>query len=232
MEHYIYKITNMINGKYYYGKRSCKGLAINDTYMGSGKLIKHAIKKYSNENFKKEILAYCESSKDALELEEMVVTDIEVNDYQCYNMIRGGKGCKGLKHAEETKIKISSSLIGEKNPFFGKIHSDDTKQKMSNSLKGRQAHNKGKSMSEEARKKLSEARKGIAPYNKGKPMSEEQRKKISEAKKGMEATNKGIPHSEETRRKMSATKLKNKLLHSNNIIDCSIVDERVEHHFN
>jgi len=199
-EHYIYKITNLINDKYYYGKRSCKGLAIHDKYMGSGTHLQHAKIKYGIENFKKEILAYCESSDDALELEELVVTETEVNDPQCYNMKCGGIGGGG-KPSEETRAKISASNKGKHSiPLsdehkakisagnLGKTNSAETRAKMSAVLKGR-------TISDEHRAKLSAVLKGRTR----KPFSDEHKAKLSAAKRDK-------PRSEETRAKMSIAK--------------------------
>lgn len=47
--HYIYKTTNLINGKYYIGKHSTYNL--NDNYLGSGKYLRNSIK-----NMEKKIL--------------------------------------------------------------------------------------------------------------------------------------------------------------------------------
>lgn len=58
----VYKITNLVNGKTYIGKHATRD--INDGYMGSGKLIKAAIRKHGIENFAKEILRECDSEDE------------------------------------------------------------------------------------------------------------------------------------------------------------------------
>ena len=50
----IYLTKNEVNGKSYVGYHST--VNIHDKYMGSGQLIKAALKKYNIKNFKKEIL--------------------------------------------------------------------------------------------------------------------------------------------------------------------------------
>jgi hypothetical protein len=57
---YIYKITNLVNGKMYIGQSS-KVVEESKNYYGSGLLIKRSIEKYGIENFKKEILENCET---------------------------------------------------------------------------------------------------------------------------------------------------------------------------
>ena len=55
MNHYVYEITNLVNGKKYIGKRSCKCPIEDDKYMGSGYALKKAFDKYGKENFIKKI---------------------------------------------------------------------------------------------------------------------------------------------------------------------------------
>lgn len=89
MELYIYKTTNIINKKYYIGKHI--GLK-NDDYLGSGKLLKAAIRKYGKSNFKKEILIEATSLEELNELEKQYVTQKEIDDSNCYNLKLGGEG--------------------------------------------------------------------------------------------------------------------------------------------
>ena len=64
------------------------------------------------------------------------------------------KANKGKHHSEEQKKKISEALIGEKNPFYGRLHSEESKNKISKANKGKPAYNKGIPMSEEQKKKM------------------------------------------------------------------------------
>ena len=52
---YIYKITNLLNGKIYVGKRVREDTSDMEKYYGSGIAIKLAIQKYGKENFKKNV---------------------------------------------------------------------------------------------------------------------------------------------------------------------------------
>lgn len=88
--HTIYKITNNINGKCYVGAHSTYN--INDGYMGSGNLIKSAIKKYGKENFTKEILFEFDNKKEMLEKEKEIVCENFVKNENTYNIREGGSG--------------------------------------------------------------------------------------------------------------------------------------------
>lgn len=87
--HYFYKITNNINNHFYYGVHNTDNLE--DGYMGSGKRLHLAYKKYGIENFTKEILRFFDTSEEAFEYEAEIVNEKLVSDKNCYNMINGGK---------------------------------------------------------------------------------------------------------------------------------------------
>lgn len=89
MHFILYKITNLINGKYYIGRHATDN--IDDDYMGSGIAIKKAIEKYGLENFVKEVIAEVDSREKLWDLEKEIVNETVVNDPMSYNMAYGGK---------------------------------------------------------------------------------------------------------------------------------------------
>ena len=66
MFHYVYEITNKINGKKYIGKHSTNNL--NDKYMGSGVAISEAIKNMELKIFLKTYYIYAIVRKKLLNL--------------------------------------------------------------------------------------------------------------------------------------------------------------------
>lgn len=129
---YFYKITNLNNGRYYHGIRSSNRLT--EPYMGSGKAIKKAIKKYGKDNFKKEIIAHYPTRTEVLTHEKMIVTQEMINDPLCYNLKTGGDNA--CVFSDETIEKLKGRT-GELNPFFGKTHTPEVKQAVSNAQKGK-----------------------------------------------------------------------------------------------
>ena len=90
---FIYRTTNLINGKFYIGKHVTK--RIDDGYLGSGVALKAAIKKYGRENFKREILLECCSPEELNEQEKSIVTKDFVASPSTYNLTVGGSGGGG-----------------------------------------------------------------------------------------------------------------------------------------
>ena len=110
MINYFYKIENKINGKFYYGVHKTNDLE-NDYYMGSGKRIKYAIKKYGIKNFQKQIIFKFDTFKDALEYEAEFVNEQLLLDPSCYNLKIGGfGGWDYINNNEEIKIKKGKSI--------------------------------------------------------------------------------------------------------------------------
>ena len=194
----IYRITNLINGKTYIGQHKYKEL--NDSYMGSGVLIKKAIKKHGVENFKKEILySRIQYKETADDMERFAIKKERAIGKAEYNLADGGEGLSGYKYSEEYKRKISERTKGENNPNYGKHHSKETRKKISEARKKYVGENHpmyGKHHTEETRKKISEAEKGRhgmkgennPMYGKPSPMkgkhhTEESKRKNSEAHK-------------------------------------------------
>lgn len=86
--YYLYKITNNINDHFYYGIHSTNNL--NDKYMGSGKILQDAYKKYGKQNFTKEIIKFYNSLEELSDAEKEIVTQELIDNPKCYNVSLGG----------------------------------------------------------------------------------------------------------------------------------------------
>lgn len=133
----------MLNGKTYVGQHRYETL--DDDYMGSGVILKQAIKKNGIDNFKREILVSdIPSRKWADKIETAYITVERKRGKAEYNITEGGQGFCG-HHTEATKIRIGKASIGNtyaKGKNLGNQHA------------------KGNVLSEEVRKRMGMSRMG------------------------------------------------------------------------
>lgn len=87
---FVYRTTNLRNGKYYIGCHCT--FKLDDGYLGSGMRIQRAVAKHGRESFKLEILQFFESREEALAREKELVTEELLKDPMCMNMKLGGEG--------------------------------------------------------------------------------------------------------------------------------------------
>lgn len=200
---YIYKTTNLVNGKIYIGQHKYEGKVKN--YIGSGTLLQKAIKKYGKEKFKIQIIEICYSLKELNKREIHWISFYNSTNKKIgYNIEEGGSPGPVL---EETKKKISimtkkamaNLQIKEKisKAATGKHPSEETRKKMSNSHKGK-ATGKRKPLSKKHKKKLSISLTG-------KRRSKEIKEKMKEAQNRPEVKKK---ISESVKKRLNDPKIK------------------------
>lgn len=189
----VYKTTNLVNGKFYFGVHKTNDPE--DGYLGSGYLLLRSIAKYGRQNFKKEVLFSFSNLEQAFDKEvELIALHRNEN---CLNLHKGGSGnVEGKGVTEDSIRRMKESLTGRRlssehkrnisESLKGHLVSEETRKKKSDALIGH-------STSEETKAKISEGCKGKSTG----PKSEETRKRMSAAKKGFK-------HSEETKLRLSA----------------------------
>lgn len=134
---YIYKITNLLDGRNYIGQRHCPLDVTPETdnkYMGSGLHIVASEKKWGIENFSKEIIAICYSQDmlDILEREYIKmykeIGKAEYNHADGGNMvlINGKPWNYGIPISEETKQKMIKTKL--ENPLPKEVRDAATRK--------------------------------------------------------------------------------------------------------
>ena len=130
---YVYKTTNLINGKTYIGQHKSGYFDIG--YKGSGKLIKRAIKKYGKDKFTKTIIKdyYTTEELEKAE-EELILKTNAVYDDNYYNVKLssvGGDIFTTNPRKEEIREMRKQQMRGQGNHQYGKPKTE----KMINSVK-------------------------------------------------------------------------------------------------
>ena len=160
---FIYKTTNLSNGKFYIGMHSTDNLG--DHYLGSGKRLRYSIKKHGIKNHKLKILKFLPNRDTLKTKEKEIVNESLLKDPLCMNLKEGGEGggklwnkdhakkfhaaggkkvfqilsqrhSKKLKTDLKYKERYSQIMKDSNNPgFSNKTHTKETKDLMSKSQK-------------------------------------------------------------------------------------------------
>jgi len=129
--HYIYKTTNLLNEKYYYGMHSTNNLE--DGYLGSGKRLRYSINKHGAENHSVEILEYLPNRKELAKREKEIVNLNEIAKENCMNLMVGGEG--GFISVEQQHNRAicagnAFALKLKNNAEYLKIHNERASKTM------------------------------------------------------------------------------------------------------
>lgn len=127
-KYYIYETKNIINDKIYIGQHASEDI-VNDTYIGSGDIIKKAINKYGRSKFKRTVLFEFDTLEEAYLKEKELVTEEFLDRDDTYNVRLGGVGMFG--HTRKTKDLLAKKMT----EFWESDRSDDLREHLSSRQK-------------------------------------------------------------------------------------------------
>lgn len=216
MKIYIYQIYFPISDKSYIGQTKDLGQRMNE-HLRSGSVVCHALWKY--DDWIPSVLHTCQSRDVANTLEIEEIRNFNSIAPNGYNLTSGGevrkvycqetrdkisKARTGIKASEETKAKMSESMLGQNNPFYGKHHTEETKEKARRRLTG-------KTMPADFKEKMSKVTSGEKNGMYGKKHSEESKEKNRQSNLGKKISKLSILKSAYNNRKRHILKLEAEL---------------------
>lgn len=200
---FIYKTTNLVNGKIYIGQHRCDTDEF-DGYLGSGVSLLNAVKRYGRRNFKRETLRVCDTQLQLDAWEMLYIKKFDsTNKKVGYNILPGSANKFGqvnpmmIPRVKEKMIKNRrGKCAGECCYWYGKHLSEETKRKISEKAKQRLADPKnnpryGKHWSEEFKAHMSKKMTGNTNAR-GKVVSEITRQRIRESGTGIRWITNGV----------------------------------------
>jgi hypothetical protein len=123
---FVYLTTNTENGKKYIGQASYRR-SLRSTYIGSGKAIKRAIKKYGAHAFVRETVFEAFTKDDLDWAERTIIADQDaVKSELFYNIAPGGRaslGFTGKTHSLQRNQALSEAMLNN-HPTAAKINID------------------------------------------------------------------------------------------------------------
>jgi len=167
--HFIYKTTNKITGRYYFGMHSTDNL--DDGYLGSGRRLRYSLNKYGNDNHYREIIEFCIDRKSLINKEKEIVNLNEISKEECMNLMVGRTGGYISKEQQKHRSICANKKLHEKRKIdeeFNKMWLKSLKraayQKKINGTHRTWQDNynwTGKKHSEKTKKLISEKNKGM-----------------------------------------------------------------------
>ena len=104
---FVYKVTNLINGRIYIGSKCTNRNDLDPDYLCSGNYIVSAVKKYGKENFVREILSFHNSKEELYQAETAAIR----KNFQClvsnggYNISNGAFGGDVIGNLDKKQLK-------------------------------------------------------------------------------------------------------------------------------
>lgn len=166
---YIYKTTNLANGKIYVGMHRVSDEMFDAKYIGSGKILKQAVDKYGKENFSCELLEWCETEQQLADQETFWINHLDAKNHDIgYNLKDGGIGGWNIDVAGKNNPMYGVHRFGSSNPNYGNRRTEESKMQQSRSIAANGGHH-GKLNPMYGRKQSEQTREKISAANKGKP---------------------------------------------------------------
>jgi group I intron endonuclease len=179
---YIYKTTNLINNKIYIGQKRGN---FNNNYLGSGRCLKSAVRKYGKNKFKLEMVIESYSKREIDDLERKFIAEYRKQKGKkgLYNIADGGNGCVGYKHSKKIRGILKQRQTGKKCPW---LYGDKNPACRPEVKEANRLAHLGKKASLKTRIKMSK------PHKKMPLRTLQHRLNLSIALQGRESWNKGL----------------------------------------